>query len=364
MLEQLNQTFQGLLGNSFWQLLGFCSIIIATFVVRLLVRHFIDGFLRKLTSRTATDTDDRIINAMRKPVFFFVYLTGFYLGLQILHLPEQPFDLSRFLSSLFISLLTADIAWFLYSSVDILDKYLRRLTEKTETKLDDQLVPIICRSIRVLIITLAVVMTIQNLGYSVSSLLAGLGLGGLAFALAAKDSLANMFGSITIFADRPFQIGDWIKTSGAEGVVEEVGFRSTRIRTFEKTLISVPNSKLTYENIENMDARPVRRVNMTLGLTYDTTAEQMESAVSAIRDILRNHAGVDQEYWLVNFTDFAAYSLDIFIYYFAKNKVWAEYLRVRQEVNLQIMRRIEELGLEIAFPTSTVHLQNPADSSR
>ena len=204
---------------------------------------------------------------------------------------------------------------------------------------------------------LTFVMIIQNLGYSVSSLLAGLGLGGLAFALAAKDSLANMFGSVTIFTDRPFQIGDWVKTPAVEGVVEDVGFRSTRIRTFEKTLVTIPNSKIANDTIENMDARPIRRIMMTVGVTYATSADQMEQAVEAIREILKTHPHVDQGYWLVYFTGFGASSLDIFIYCFADTKVWADYLDVRQSVNLLVMRKLNELGLEIAFPSQTVYLR-------
>jgi MscS family membrane protein len=355
--ETLDQTF---LGNSLWQWLGFLLVIVATFIVRVIVRYFVDRWLTKLAERTATEADDRILRAFRRPAFFLVYIAGFYLALEVLVLPVDPIDLPRFITALFTSLLIVDAAWFLYSATDILALYLRRFTAGTESKLDDQLVPIVRKGCRLVILLLALVMIIQNLGYSVSSLLAGLGLGGLAFALAAKDSLANMFGSVTIFTDRPFQVGDWIKTPGTEGTVEDVGFRSTRIRTFEKTLVSIPNSKLAGDTIENMDARPVRRVKLTVGITYATKAAQMKTAVEGIREILRTHPGVWPDYWLVYFTDFGASSLDIFVYYFTKSKVWAEYLEVRQDVNLLIMQKLEELGLEIAFPTQTIHLKKEA----
>jgi len=355
--ETLNQTF---LGNSLWQWLGFLLVIIATFIVRALVRYFVDRWLKNLAERTSTEADDRILQAFRRPAFFLVYIVGFYLALEVLKLPVEPINLPRFITALFTSLLIVDAAWFLYSATDILALYLKRFTAGTESKLDDQLVPIVRKACRVVIILLALVMIIQNLGYSVSSLLAGLGLGGLAFALAAKDSLANMFGSITIFTDRPFQVGDWIKAPGVEGTVEDVGFRSTRIRTFEKTLVSIPNSKLAGNTIENMDARPVRRVKITVGVTYKTKAAQMKQAVEAIREILKRHPGVWQDYFLVYFTDFGSSSLDIFVYYFSKSKVWAEYLEVRQDVNLKIMSKLEEMGLEIAFPTQTVYLKKEA----
>ncbi|MBW1807802.1 MAG: mechanosensitive ion channel family protein [Deltaproteobacteria bacterium] len=352
--ETLDQTFWG---NSLWQYLLFCLAILATFIVRVVVRFIVDSRLKKWAKRTKNEADDRIVTSVRKPFLFAVYVIGFYLALEILTLPVEPINVPRFLNGLFNSLLIVSVAWFLFSAVDILVVYLRRFTDRTETQLDDQLIPIVRKIVRAIILALALIMIIQNLGYSVSSLLAGLGLGGLAFALAAKDSLANVFGSVTIFTDRPFQIGDWIKLPGAEGYVEDVGFRSTRIRTFEKTLVTIPNSKLANSVVENMDARPIRRIKMTIGIGYDAKSKQMKEAVEAIREILRNHEGVSQDYWLVYFTDFNDSTLDIFIYYFSKSKVWAEYLNVRQEVNLLIMEKIEELGLEIAFPTQTVYLK-------
>jgi MscS family membrane protein len=352
--ETLDQTF---LNNSLWQYLGFILALAATFIVRMFVRHFLDGWVKKMSERTETELDDKLLAAFRRPVLFAVLISGFYLALGILTLPTEPVDLPRFIHALFTSLLIVSAAWFLFSAVDVLNMYFQRFTAKTESKLDDQLAPIIRRILRIIVILMAMVMIVQNLGYSVSSLLAGLGLGGLAFALAARDSLANMFGSVTIFTDRPFQVGDWVKAGGAEGTVEEVGFRSTRIRTFEKTLITIPNSKIANSSIENMDARPIRRIKINLGLTYDTTADQMEQALEAIREILRSHPGVDQGYWLVYFTDFGASSLDIFVYYFSKSIVWAEYLQVRQDVNLKIMRKLAEMGLEFAFPSQTVYLK-------
>ncbi|MBN2492974.1 MAG: mechanosensitive ion channel family protein [Deltaproteobacteria bacterium] len=353
----LDRTFWG---NTLWQYVFFALAIIATLVLRLIVKHAIDVWLRRLTAKTAWEADDRLLDAFRRPAFFLVYVSGFYLALELLSLPAEPIDVPRFTYALFTSLLIFDGAWFLYSATEILCFYLTRFTDKTESKLDDQLVPIVRKSLRVIIVALALVMIIQNLGYSVSSLLAGLGLGGLAFALAAKDSLANMFGSVTIFTDRPFQIGDWIKMASVEGIVEDVGFRSTRVRTFAKTLVSIPNSKIANEIIENVAARPMRRISMRVGLSYESSADQMQAAVEAIREILESHEGIDQGYWLVYFDELGDTSLSIFVYCFTKTTVWAEYLQIRQELNLAIMRKVEQLGLEIAFPTQTVYLRRDA----
>ncbi|HDY81441.1 MAG TPA: mechanosensitive ion channel family protein [Halieaceae bacterium] len=352
--ESLDKTF---LGNSLWQYLLAVLVILATMAAKLVARHVIDRWLARLVQRSSSELDDRLLAALRRPAFLLIYIAGLYLAVEVLTLPTEPVNLPRFFHALFTSLLIVDVAYFLYSATSILDVTLGKWAEKTETDLDDQLVPFLRRGLRVVVVALAAVMVIQNLGYSVSSLVAGLGLGGLAFALAARDTLANTFGSITIFTDRPFKLGDWIKVGSVEGVVEDIGFRSTRVRTFEKTLITIPNAKLTDTPIENVDARPLRRVKMVVGLTYDTSAEQMEQALAAIRDILGKHPGVSQDYWLVYFTDFGASSLDIFIYYFTVSKVWAEYLEVRQQVNLEIMKRLEQLGLSIAFPSTTVYLR-------
>jgi MscS family membrane protein len=178
--------------------------------------------------------------------------------------------------------------------------------------------------------------------------------------MAAKDTIANVFGSVMLLVDRPFTIGDWIKTKEFEGVVEEIGFRSTRIRTFAKTIVNVPNSMLANMVIDNIDARPKRRVKIRIGITYDTTPAQMQQAITGIENILKYHIGVDQEFSLVKFDEFEDSSLSIFLYYFTNTTHWEEYLQIRQEVNMQIMELLEELGVEFAFPTRTLHLQ-PSD---
>jgi MscS family membrane protein len=200
-------------------------------------------------------------------------------------------------------------------------------------------------------------MTIQNLGYSISGLLASLGIGGLAVALAAKDTLSNIFGSFMIILDRPFHIGDWVKAGDMEGVVEEVGFRSTKIRTFAKTLITVPNNIIANLAIDNFSRMPNRRIKLNVGVTYETSPAQMRRAVSLIREMLTNHPAIQQDFFLVNFTDFGASSLDIMVYCFTTTTVWGEYLDARENVCLKIMDILEELGLEIAFPSRSVYLR-------
>jgi MscS family membrane protein len=218
--------------------------------------------------------------------------------------------------------------------------------------------------LKVVCIVIAVVMIVREWGYDVSGLLAGLGLGGLAFALAAKETLANLFGSIMIITDRPFAIGDWIRTSQVEGTVEEIGFRSTKVRTFANSLVAVPNAIIASTTVENWSRMFKRRIYYKLGVTYGTTVAQMKETVERIKDILRNHEAIHQDFWIVNFTDFNDSSMDIMIYCFTKTTVWAEFMKIQEDINLQIMKAIEEIGVEVAFPSRSIYMEEPNPPER
>jgi len=335
-------------------LLAFVAVFCG-FLLRKIVTALLGKYALKVTEKTKTKIDDMLVEAVSKPLGVAVFLCGILVASLILQMPDKVTD---FVINVFKVVFAVLGCWLLFRLIDVVGEALMSAAGKTESKLDEQLVPLIRKTAKVFVGVVAFVLIVQNMGYSVSGLLAGLGIGGLAVALAAKETLSNLFGSATIFIDKPFRIGDWIKTDDFEGVVEEVGFRSTKVRTFAKTLVTVPNGKLADMVIDNYSRMPKRRVKMTIGVTYDTTAEQMKKAVEAIKRILREHKEVDQEFFLVYFTDFGASSLDIFVYYFTKTTVWEEYLRVREEINLTIMEELEKLGVSIAFPTYTVHLKD------
>lgn len=329
--------------------------VLGGLVGRWLVIRFTNRVIAKVTSRSKTDVDDQIARALERPVGWAVLAMGFYMGAQTFQ-PEEYVQewLDRGLG-LAISVL---LAWLMLRMVDVLTGVIHRWAQKTDSALDDQLVPLVSKAAKATVAILGALLVLQNMGYSISGVIAGLGVGGLAVALAAQKTLSDLFGSIMLLVDRPFTVGHWVKSpDGAlEGVVEEVGFRSTRIRTFERTLVSVPNSRLAEFIIDNMALRPTRRVWITVGLTYETSSSEMESALAAIKEILATHDGVDQEFYLVRFTDFGSSSLDIMVYYFSRSIDWDTYLSVREDVNLKIMDALEKLGLSIAFPTRTVHL--------
>ena len=351
----LQETF---LGISLSRFAGAFLVLIAALIMKKVFAHLFVKVIFPLATRTKSRYDDLFLQSIRKPAEFLLVIIGMFIALQILQLPTEPANLRRGAYGLFKGLVTFDIAWALFNLVSLLEASLAGWVSKTESTLDDHLLPFIRKSVRTFIVFLALIMTIQNLGYSISGLLASLGIGGLAVALAAKDTLSNIFGSMMIILDRPFHIGDWIKTGDMEGTVEEIGFRSTKIRTFAKTLITVPNNIIANLSVDNISRMPKRRIKLTVGVTYETSPEQMRRAVEAIRNLLRTHSAIDQDFFLVNFTEFNASSLDILVYCFTKTTVWGEYLDAREDVCLQIMDILEAHGMEIAFPSRSIYLRN------
>ena len=345
------------------KLIHWLMAAVTLFVTVIAQRIFINAFrhlAQRAAERTETKLDDVLFTAAERPAGLLVLILGLIATVHVLQPPAEAFPIIGPVDDAgrIISIVIG--AWFLWRLVDGLSAYFTARARQTDSAMDSQLVPFIAKTVKIFLVLTAVLVVAQNMGYSISGLIASLGIGGLAVAMAAKDTIANVFGSIMILVDRPFTIGDWIRTSEFEGVVEEIGFRSTRIRTFEKTLVNVPNSSLANMVIDNIDARSVRRVKMRIGITYATSTEKMRQAIDGIENVLRQHPGVDQDFKLVKFDEFADSSLSIFLYYFSKSKVWEEYLQVRQEVNLQIMEQLESLGLEFAFPTRTIHLEQVA----
>jgi len=333
------------------------TALFATVVAQRYVVRIFHALAKKITSRTETRLDDLLLEAADRPAGMLIFVVGLLFSVHLLNPPAETFPLISLADSAgrIVSIVIG--VWFLWRLTEGMAAYFIARAKLTESSLDDQLVPFIAKTVKVFLIMTAVLVVAQNMGYSVSGLIASLGIGGIAVAMAAKDTIANIFGSIMILVDRPFVVGDWIKTSQFEGVVEQVGFRSTHIRTFERTLVNVPNSTLANMVIDNIDQRSERRINMRIGLTYDTTPTQMKAALAGIEKLLADHPGVDQSYKLVKFDAFEDSSLSIFLYYFSSSKVWEEYLQVRQEVNLQIMELLQKLGLEFAFPTRTLHIE-------
>lgn len=331
------------------------AIIFLTLLVKAVFNKYLSKALMRWAEKSKFKFDDLLVHALVPPLNAAILLIGFFMAVRAFELPVEPLDIGLFVRQANGVAILMIVIWSAFRLTDLLLEIIRPVLAKTDEALVHQLEPILKKSFRTLVLLIGGIMIIQNLGYSVGSLLAGLGIGGLAIALAAQETLANLFGSVVMLTDKPFVVGDWVQFKDVDGNVESIGLRSTRIRTWSKSLVVVPNKLLTSDIIENWSAMPKRRVKMTVGVTYDSPRDKVEALVQGIRRLLAEDPDINQEFHLVNFTGFGPSSLDIFIYYFTKTTKWAEYLDIRQRINLEIMRQVEALGLSFAFPSKTIY---------
>ena len=345
-------------GVPIWRLAVAGVIIFLGFLSRKLIIGIFKRSLASIAEGTKAQWDDDLVAMMPTPLSVAVQLVLWYFALGFLELPTEPVDVRRVAFQGLQIAISATVAWTLFRLIDVFTLAMERLSAKTESKLDDQIVPLLRKTAKILIGVTVFVMVVQNLGYSVTSLLASLGVGGLALALAAKDTVANLFGSVVIFTDRPFQVGDWVQFDGIEGDVEEVGFRTTRIRRFDKSLVTVPNATFSTTAITNHSARPKRRVDITVGVTYESKPDQIRKLVEALRELVKTHEGLDRGFQFVHFTEMGATSLNVRVYAFTTSTVWTTHLAVVEGLMLRIMETVQEHGLEMAFPTQTLYLRD------
>lgn len=347
-----------ILGNELWQYGLFLITIFLSVTIARFLDYFLTEKIKKIAQKTKTRLDDIIIQTMRGPLKLVIIVLGIKLGMGVFQISNK---IEKGLGKAFEALIAIVVTVTIIKTVDLFIAYLEPKIKATESKLDDQLLPVIRKSIKIFIVAIAAIVIIQNLGYNVVSLLTGLGIGGLALALAAQETLSNFFGSIALFVDRPFQVGDRVVVEGYDGPVESIGLRSTRIRTLDGTLVTIPNSKMANATINNIARRPTIKNLYTLGVTYDTGYDKMKNALEIVRDIYKNHPSTEN-YW-VYFKEFGAHSLNILVIHWCKYLAYEEFLRATEEINLEIMKRFEAEGIEIAFPTQTIHLKKDEESS-
>ncbi|HJK97638.1 MAG TPA: mechanosensitive ion channel family protein [Polyangiaceae bacterium LLY-WYZ-14_1] len=344
-------------GVEIWRLVAATLLIFGGLTLRRVIVGVFRGALSKTAERTKAEWDDELVEFLPAPLSVMAQVGLWFVAAQVLALPQEPVALETYvLQGLEVAFWVAAI-WLAFRLVDVLAASMSRAADRTSSKLDDQLIPLIRRTLKLVIAVTAGVMIVQNLGYSVTSLVASLGVGGLALALAAKDTVANLFGSLVIFTDRPFQIGDWIQFGDVEGTVEEVGFRTTVVRRFDKASVMVPNATFSSEAITNFSRRNVRRIVLNVGVSYATTGAQMQELLRRIRALVTSHPEIDQGFHFVHFVGFGDSSLDVQVYCFTRSAVWTEFLAAQEDLMLQVMGIVEELGLEFAFPSRTVYLR-------
>jgi len=349
----LTQTFF-LIEN--WRWLALLVVIalgvLADWAVSLILRRFMAGWLKRRPNdyKGVKDKENRL-----RPLGMLLMALIWWAGINMLGLPELALLI---LLVAVKALASASAVWAAYRLVDLLAAWLTARAEATNNKVDDVLVPLIPRTLKVFVTAVGIVFVADNLNIDITGLLAGLGLGGLAFALAAKDMVQNLFGSITVLLDRTFVVGDWIIVDGNEGSVEHMGFRSTRVRTFYNSLVTIPNAKFITAEVDNMGERRYRRYKAKFGLAYNTPPERIEAFCEGVRELVRQHPYMRKDYFHVYLNDFAGSSLDVLVYVFWETPDWSTELRERHRFLLDCLRLAKSLGVEYAYPTQTLYLRN------
>ncbi len=344
--------------NEVWRWGAYLAITIASLMLSRVIFYFVRRIVLTFTKKTETKLDDIVLDAVERPSVLALVASSLYFGLFLIrhqegYLATSPVVLGAY--GFVITLLVTYVLARLYG--ELLEYYLRPIVEKTETMLDDQLLPIGVKGGRLAIWSVGLMIAFSNAGVDVNSLIAGLGIGGLAFAMAAKDTVANVFGGASIFADKPFQIGDVITVGGSTGSVEEIGVRTTRIRTFDDTVFILPNAKVADSPIENISARRKRKRVMSIGLTYDHGPEQILQAKGLLVDILAETEGLEPEP-AVRFDDFGDSALQLTVIFWVSDP--ADYFARVDEVNMKVLERFAAAGLDMAFPSQTVYVKNDA----
>ena len=337
----------------------YANLIAATlvFLFFLLLRRFFTSVivvtLQKFAQRTSTHYDEKIISALKGPLGFMFILVGIHLFFILI------FKETEVIKQILETLVVYTVFWAILSVTESLRDLVYNITGKLNKDLSKEMGNFILALIKILIAGIGLGAMLQVWGINVTALVASLGIGGLAFALAAKDTVANLFGSFSLLADRTIRIGEWIVVNNVEGVVEDIGMRTTKIRSFDKSIITLPNHVIANSPIENFSRRGIRRIRMHIGLTYATTTEQITAIVNGIKTMLQTHEGISHDdTLLVNFESFGDSSLNIFVYTFTNTANWENYLQIREDINLKIMKIVAEHGASFAFPSQSVYIES------
>ncbi len=343
------------------RLLAAVLILALTWLVRRLVGVLARYTTHRLTRWTESDWDDQIAEALVPPIRLLILVGGVEIAALALALPD-PF--AYWLRAVLNTLVAYGIFWALYRLVAPVIAIAWALSRRTvrdaalSKALEQKLSRVLVQIARALIMVLGFAVVLESWGYDVAGLVAGLGIGGLAVALAAQDTLANLFGYFVILADEPFRVGEYIVFGDVSGTVEHIGFRSTRLRAVDQSLIAVPNSTLMNATIINWSRLAKRRLKMTLGLEYASSPQQILAVVQAIREMLRAHEQVQADSVIVQFVEFNESSLDVLIVCYMTVTAWADFQAAKQDINLRIMRILDTHGVGVAFPTRTVFLEH------
>ncbi|MBL4652768.1 MAG: mechanosensitive ion channel family protein [Flavobacteriales bacterium] len=362
MSKFLDQIYFGNSGLDYCWLIG---AILVGLVFQKYLSKLLSNLIFKIVSKQTSDiSNEELYALLHKPLSRFIMLIIIYIASSHIDFPtewnlasEDEFGVRMILAKSYQFALIITIAWIALRVLEFFMLLLTRKADKTDGKQDDQIIAFVREILRIVLIIITAFIILGNVfEIEMGPLLAGLGVGGLALALAAKESLENLLSSFTIFFDKPFVMGDFVKVGDVYGTVEKVGFRSTRLRTPEKSYVTIPNKKMIDAELDNLSLRTFRRVRQTIGLLYGTPSESIQAIVSDIQKLIDDHKNTNQD-GLVRFTEFGASSLDIMVNYYVDTMDWSVYLDVKQEINYKIMEIVEKHKSDFAFPTQTIHLE-------
>lgn len=342
-----------LLGEPYWKYIASLIFIFLAFYFSKLLDFVVNSWLKRLAARTETQFDDLLLELLHGPVKVVTFVIFLHIGLNVFHWPESA---ERFLKNGLTILVACSIT---YVSLKIFDLLLGLWRQRVGTARDklfqDQLFPLIRKSVRAAVIVAAVIFTADNMGIKVTSALAGLSIGGLALGLAAQDTVANLFGAVSIFLDKPFHIGDRIRVLNVDGMVESIGLRSTRVRSVDGHHVTIPNKTMGNEIITNVTRRANIKTEMAFGLTYETPVPKVRQAIQILEQVYRSHPQTED--LIVSFNKFADSALSIQVVHWWKGVEAKEQLAGMQELNLKIKERFDAEEIEFAFPTQTIFLK-------
>lgn len=360
-MEILNDIYFGNTVRDYLWVLG--SLLFGAIFVRFIAHRISNTLFRFIAGKASGVSKDELYELIDKPLKWIIMLIILYVSTSHIEFPEEwnlapsdEFGIRMFLHRSFVAFFITVIIWAGLKVVKFLGIILMSRAELTESKSDDQIIPFLMEIIKILIITLGIFIFLGSVfKVDVGALIAGLGIGGLALALAAKESLENLLASFVIFFDKPFTIGDLVTVDEVTGTVEKIGFRSTRIRTLERSYLTLPNRLMIDNILDNLSLRTFRRVNFNIGVLYGTSEQQLKAIVEEIQKYIDEHPNTNQD-GEIHFMEFGASSLDIMVLYFIDTMDWSVFLKIKEEINFEIMRIVAAHGADFAFPTQTIHL--------
>ncbi len=344
-------------GNELWKYLFSLIYIFLAFYVSKILDYLTRVWLKQWAARTETQFDDLLLDLLNGPVKVVAFVILLRIGLDVF---EWPGLVQAVLAKGFTVIVAITLTYMVLKFIDLVMGYWRQRTRsETDRAFDQQLFPIVRKSLKVFIIVVAALVTLDNLGVNITAAIASLSIGGLAVGLAAQDTLANLFGAVAIFVDKPFQIGDRIKIEAVDGTVESIGLRSTRVRSLDGHLITIPNKTMGNATITNITRRPNIKTEMNLGLTYDTPANRVQRATDILNEIFRAHPKTAD--LVITFNRFDSSALNIQIVHWWDGTDFKAYTVDLQALNLQIKQRFDAEGLSFAFPTQTLYVKQDSE---